>query len=459
MTRLRRLPKLPSEPDASALAKQTHRLICGDLRWVYRRKEAVILLDQLMTRRQVSVDFALPADIAPLAQTRQGAPVRYAPLFLLRKAPSRFTRFDLRDEKGAALAMPTRSENGKLAGQVLLHAASQVLGRKPSSAVSVDLEAIAHAYPPHSRGLAAAFAANGNCRERRLLVGDNEFLALVWELADSSILSIPFIEDEGLRRIIKLSYDVPMFDLAYDPTRYRYGFRGYRVLFDLPFIGARNYHFELECPPGMEIMEAGFVDASEPKRLRVARSFSRQLHFYSDETLKSRKALVQVDLRVSGDGFLGGAALAGILVAISVTACWAFAGELRETTTAAPSLLMLFPGVVANYLARPAHHLTQVLLANARRVVLASGAIAFIAAARLAVISQSQPAAECTLKWEFGGLAIIAWLLALVLIIARDKRIPRPFTARRDFRRRARAAEAQIEVVQGPFSSPSSSER
>jgi hypothetical protein len=450
--------QLPGEPDLHLLARQTYELICEDLSWVYRRKEAVTLLDQLMTRRQVSVDFALPADVAPLTHTRQGEPVRYAPLFMLRKAPSRFTRFDLRNETGAAIALPTRSENGRLAGGVLLHAARKQLRAEPTPAVVAELSKIAAEYPPRSRGLAARFETDRSTGERRALLADASFVALMWSLADSSVLSIPIVSDSGMRRVLKLSFDAPIADLDYDPTAYRYGFRGYTAVFDLPFIGARNYHFELQCPAGLEIMEAGFVDAADAKRLRIARSFSPQLHFYSDDALTSRKALVHVQLRVSGDGFLGAAALASVLVAASVTACWAFAGELREATTAAPSLLMLFPGLVANYLARPAHRLTEVLLANARRVVLLSGAIAFITAARLAVIAKNQPAAECTLKWEFGALAVIAWLLALVLLVARDRRIPRPLTAQRHFHRRVARAGAKVEIAQGPFSSPGGSE-
>jgi hypothetical protein len=447
---------LPDAPDQQVLAAQTYHLLCEELEWVHRRKEALTLLDQRMTRRQVSVDFALPGSIVPLALTRGGREVRYAPIFMLQKAPSRFTRFDFRDEAGVALALPTRSENGLLAAGVLRHAAAQRLGAKPEDQLARELAAIAESASPRSRGLAERFLADRGTAARRALVGDAEFRSLVRAFADSSILSIPIAGDEGMRRILKLSYDAPLADLAYDDQfLHLAGLRSYTIAFDLPFISARNFHFELQSPVGLEVMEAAYVEEGRPKLLRIARSFSRQLHFYSDRALAGRKALVFVQLRVSGDGFLGGAALAACLVALSIGACFAFAGQLAEATSTAPSLLMLFPGLVANYIARPsAHRLTSVLLANARRLLIVSGGLAFAGAARLSVISKTRPASASTLRLEFGALGILAVAIALLLLAARNRRIPRALSRQRSFKRDVKDAGAELEVAESAFSSP-----
>jgi hypothetical protein len=441
-------PVLPASPNAKLLGEQALDLVCSEVHWVHRRKESVTLLDSTTTRRQISIDFALPADIPPLARTRQGAGVQFAPLLLLRKAPRLLTRFDFRDDAGRALALPARAENGNVSGAMLNCLAERTLGHRPSAPVANELQAIALGDPAESHPLAEAFTSESADAERRQLTGDTTFSWLLWTLADSSVVTIPVIAGSGERKVVKLSYDVPVEDLDYPELGYRYGFRGYLGYFDLPFIGSNTYHFELQAPEGMEVLEAGFIDSADPKTLRVMKGPSHRVHFYTDDARRARDALAYVQLRVTGSGFLGGAAFASSLVAASVTACWVFAPELSQAATSTPSLLLLFPGILANYVARPGRHpVTSHLLSYARVVLIFSGGIALVAAARLSVISGKHPAAEGTLKWQFLVLGVIAWILAATLLVARSPWLPRRVSRQRSVRRSAQEAEATIEQL------------
>lgn len=441
---------LPSPPNAELVGEQALDLICSDVGWVHRRKESVTLLDSTTTRRQISIDFALPADLPPLARTRQGDGVQFAPLLLLRKAPRLLTRFDFRDDAGKAIALPARAENGTISGAMLNCLAARTLGQSPSKPVADELNEIALGDPSKSHPLAEAFTSASADAERRRLSNDSTFSWLLWALADSSVVTIPVVENTGERRIVKLSYDVPVEDLDYPELGYRYGFRGYLNYFDLPFIGSNTYHFELQAPKGMEVLEAGFIDSANPKTLRVMKGPSHRVHFYTDDARMARDALAYVQLRVMASEFLGGAAFAASLVAVAVTACWAFAGQLSQAATSTPSLLLLFPGVVANYIARPGRHpITSHLLSYARFVLILSGGIALVAAARLSVISGRHPATEQTLKWQFLVLGIAAWVLATTLLLARSPWLPRRVSRQRGVRRRAQEAEATIEQLSG----------
>jgi hypothetical protein len=326
--------------------------------------------------------------------------------------------------------------------------AKRILGRTPSVPVAGELNAIALGDPAESHPVAEAFTAASADAERRQLNHDPTFAWLLWALADSSIVTIPIVAASGERRVVKLSYDVPVEEVDYPEFGYRYGFQGYLGYFDLPFIGSNTYHFELQAPKGMEVVEAGFIDSAEPKTLRVMRGPSRRVHFYTEDARTARDALAYVQLKVAGSGFLGGAAFASSLVAASVTACWVFAGQLSHGATSTPSLLLLFPGVVANYVARPGRHpITSHLLSNARTVLVLSGGVALVAAARLSVISEQHPAAEGTLKCQFFILGVVAWILAVTLLAARSPWLPRRLSSQRSVRRSAQEVEATIEQL------------
>ncbi len=442
------LAVLPRLPSAELLGAQALDLVCLDVGWVHRRKESVTLLDDRTIRRQISVDFSLPVDLSPLGKTRQGAPVQFAPLLLLRKAPRRLTRFDFRDDAGKALPLPAREQNGAVSGAMLVGLAERLLTAGPTAPVKAELEAIAAAHPSTSHPMAKRFMAPGADPERRLLCQSDTFNWLLLALADSSVVTVPIVEANGERRIVKLSYDVPVADLDYAEVAYRSGFRGYLAYFDLPFIGASTYHFELQAPNGMEVLEAGFVDSDDPKTLRVMKGPSRRVHFYSEDAETARDALAYVQLRVAGTDFVGGAALASFLVAASLTACWGFAGQLSQAETSTPSLLLLFPGIVANYVARPGRHsFTWHLLSYARAVLVLSGGLALVAAARLSIISEAHPATEGTLKWQFLVLGAIAWVLTAVLLAAQSPWLPRRLSRQRRMRRSAQAVEATIEQL------------
>jgi hypothetical protein len=72
------------EQSIQAIGLSAAGLVAGGPDWITRRKERVALLDETAVRRQMSVDFELPSDLAPTGHWL-GERVWYAPLFFLQK--------------------------------------------------------------------------------------------------------------------------------------------------------------------------------------------------------------------------------------------------------------------------------------------------------------------------------------------------------------------------------------
>jgi hypothetical protein len=139
--------------DLADLGELAAELLCDDAGWIHRRKETVRVLDESTIRRQVSVDFEIP-DQAPVWHLGMDKKKVYLlPLLLLPKAPQQLMDFDLRDEGGRALSLPSREENGEVSAAALNAAASRVL------AVGTELEEYL-AYVAKADARAAAIAAN-----------------------------------------------------------------------------------------------------------------------------------------------------------------------------------------------------------------------------------------------------------------------------------------------------------
>ena len=133
--------------------------------WVNRRVDQLEFLDTRAVRWQVSIDFNVPE--AP--RTRLGdEEFRLVPITSLPK--TNLVRFSLRDEKSAAVWMPTSQETAHYLASALVYWASQALRIEPKElplALVQDLERIVSgdprefwSRPPALLAIAALIDAN-----------------------------------------------------------------------------------------------------------------------------------------------------------------------------------------------------------------------------------------------------------------------------------------------------------
>jgi hypothetical protein len=448
--------------------------------WLLRRKEKAVLLDDSVIRRQMSIDFVLPESVASRARIAEQK-VWYAPLFFLPKgldepfdpntlsAPEPFVaNFDLRDRHGQALSLPSRTWNGLITTEML------------RAIIEASLDT--HGFDTHGlrdgiRGFASQLCISDH-RSAALILEElrkqqkqdeqveeereeesdslrirnaigavdssDERLARMLEVCSgASVAMIPLFGSECRQGIVKLSFDEEVTSVTsgtqpWQKALARIGWSGYELWAETPYVGAASYHFEFEAPDGSEIYDSGLVrvDGPEPENsgpppqteLDRVSGYCSRLHLYDPKAATALKSFAWVRLRVRRQEFVGGAAIAGFVVAAAMWAAYFVAGDAALTPTAMPTLLLLVPSVIAAYAARPGpHRLTTKMLTSARWIVAFSATIPFVAAAILALAQRDEKSGEVTNRafecWWLVG-AILATVLALILLGTRLFPIP-----------------------------------
>lgn len=366
-------------------------LLCSPLSWIDRRKESIHLLDDTALRRQISVDFSLRRTNVPLIprDTDGVSDALYAaPVLVLPKAPANLMAFDLVDESGASLFLIPREDNARISAATLVSMATTVL--EGTSLMSATLQS-------DLRKVALADASDGQQIARRLLAGlsstdgpallrlarNDRFAWWLSTLAHSSLVVVLFRSPGPRRKMIKLTFEEPIRTEQRRLTRL--GWAPYRVGIDSSLIEARSYHFEAQAPPGLRIIEARFTDDGHDATIADA-GFLRRVHLYRPEAAQAGAGTAVLWLAVSGAGFTGGAFVASMLTLVALAACANEASSIAANPNSAPALLLLLPGLIATYVARPDQHaLTTRLLSTARRVLMGAAALAYLAAAKVAL--------------------------------------------------------------------------
>jgi hypothetical protein len=101
---------------------------CESQRWVNRRVEQLEFLDVRAVRWRVSVDFEVP-ETAPVTDVC-GQEFRLVPLTSWEK--DNLVAFDLRDETGKSLWLPSSAETDHLLSSALICWAGTILGKSPA---------------------------------------------------------------------------------------------------------------------------------------------------------------------------------------------------------------------------------------------------------------------------------------------------------------------------------------
>ena len=319
------MPDVPTEaaelrPTTVTPGAAAARLLL-DASWVNRRKDAVQLLDDAWVHRQTSIDFTLTDPVAPTGYSAVG--LRWCvPLTLLGKVPRTLMRFDVLDEAGHRLPLPTRRSNALASYAALRHAARMVagaLGGTPGdtlevpSAVRQDLLYVALADRHHAWGISTmmrtvggharpsyrvrdpdvltleeaevlvtrwerlsrasaevppALAALPDARESELrdaLAKDEDFLWLVDKLALSSVVMVTIDGAPGDEKLLRLAYDETIYKQGEPQELQRFAALGWRALplwVGTAYAGAQSYHFEFEAPEDIEVVGSQLADVS-----------------------------------------------------------------------------------------------------------------------------------------------------------------------------------------------------
>jgi hypothetical protein len=373
-------------------------LLTPDLGWVERRKEKVVLLDETALRRQVSVDFSLrrakAQPLLPEARVDEDEAASEdalwcAPIYVVGKTHGNLMAFDLEDESHASLTLVAREDNALISAAVLIKLAKANLTRHSMElpeALRHELERLASAEAVEGQRIAARLR-KGTCAEFvteiAKLRDDPRFMWWVGTFAHSSLIVVLYRAAHPGRKMIKLRFEEPITDAP--KWKNRMGWRPYRVGIDSGLIEARSFHVEVEAPTGLRITRARLTDdgAADPV---ASEGFLKRVHLYRPHAETAGAGTSTLWLMASGGGFIGGAALASMLTLAVVVACIIWAQNIAANPTSAPALLLVLPGVIASYVARPDHHaMTTNMLFGARAILLASAACAYVAAAKLAL--------------------------------------------------------------------------
>jgi hypothetical protein len=284
---------------------------------------------------------------------------------------------------------------------------------------------------------------------------------LLRKLATSSAVLAHVVRHPTGRQRIALSYDESFFRPR-APKLWRgvvaqRGWRPYPLIFQTSYVGAAAYHFELVMPSGLEVIASSLVDLAPEEdewdlyRRPPAAATRRQLddeerelgrpeydsvpvrgqrvHLYRAPDGVSDGIAAQVYVRAQRDGFIESAWLAGLAVAVTLWACALLTRPLVHHANGAPSLLLLFPGLMVALAARGSDHALYVrLLRSVRRSLMWCGVFAFSGAALLALIKTGEHAQAMPWhRWYYVALAVAAtwqagrlWLARRLPTVAED---------------------------------------
>jgi len=440
--------------------------------WVKRRVEAVTFPDIATQARHISVDFELPpAVLAAVARalghgsqadTEEGAedvadvwgpagPGAYVlvPLTVLRKQG--LTRFSLRDESGRALPLLTRDQTGAVATAVLVMFAEGLCNAEAEAdALPQELRAelfdIATLPPTDSERIWEMLdrpkpGDSDECtRWRKVLTEDERFMGMALDLARNFLLLTRVRAEPGRRRIIKIAYEHHVLPASAEAGRLRrlrrwVGWGAHAERIETPAVGlGRCFHLEVEAPEGTQVTITRL--RTEPRT--VPSASDRRSYPDFPEAVSDGKQRVHLHVSVpqhhtgSATVFLRPRAstiVRAATITAALTTALLYFVALRPTAFqanlgAAAALLLIVPGGLSGYVARPREpHVATHMLLGLRILAFSSGLWSFLAAGALVAgrTCPGESAQGCT-YWPGTGYAIGAWAACsflTLLVLAR----------------------------------------
>jgi hypothetical protein len=409
--------------------------------WVNRRVEQLEFLDTRAVRWRVSVDFDVPEG-AP-ANPADDATFRLVPLTSWNKAD--LVAFDLRDEAGKALWMPTSELMNTQLVAGLCRWARVILKNDLPRPLDRMLEKIVSARPPERLRDSDPFDAVtelmpvDSTEELQAAIaklkGNYVFFGQLTELWHNYIIVVAVSDPAGTRRIIKLAFES---EVKFRKPKSRglrllqhLGWRSWRL--DV-YLGGRggSHHLEVAAPPGVDIVRIRMRPAipGQADEIAAADGGSPHVHIHVPSRQRARYRATII-VRVSRPGWLTYCWLAGIVIfvvllrgRVDIAALFpaSSSAAAAEAGTASTLLLGLL-AVFATMLIGPGTHpLASRLLMAARFLILVDSAAILVAAGNLLLENPGQPPPAgdwSTLAWVSG---IVAFLLTLTRLLPKAPR-------------------------------------
>jgi hypothetical protein len=450
-------------PAFTDLGRLLWTLVATQWQWVDRRVEAVALAGERRFRRRMSVDCHVPPDVVELA-AELGFDRFFVPLRVVTKRP--LLAFDLR-LGDVSVPLLTRQQSA-MAARAVLHAAAEQLGHELTIEVVAALDQLATSdHPGGATALRLLDLDEDRDANIRLGRSTTPVELARWAITtfDNNYLLLADVGLHEIRRrtLFKITQDIgstlkgPSHSL---PWRSAISWEPTSFVFDVPDVTATtSYLFQFETPDGL--MAAGgelfgamaaddpypddddvavegdhhqrvsWVDRWDPRgrsgpaprtdrgRLPFGAAASQGavlgLQAQLDEVPEADTYNAEVLVRASPDGLLRASAVSACFSAALLFIATLIANKLGSARAdSSAALLLVLPGVISTYLARPGeHHLVSRLLLGVRTLTVASGMIVYVAAA--IVVSNVAPGA---VREIWGVLTVAATVIAVILTVA-----------------------------------------
>jgi hypothetical protein len=447
------LARIEEDPAARCCQECGRRLQLLLLRWsswVSHRTEHVSFRDDRSVVRTVNVEFHVP-DLAPLFRGDDGRVYSLLPLSVMRRKT--LVNFQLRDDAGRAVFLPSLRQNQAITESMLLACADAALDQIEGAAAvgdagRRDIAAFVHeVVSGDQRRLSAAYRAlnHGGAAPavHDLVARSSMFKAMLDRLADNFVLWVMIPAGAPRRRELTFCCDEPL-DLHYRRPGFRndqytlghrlsawrpsvwcsaLGLTATRVRFPVPAAeNAASFHFEIDAPKGVEITEASLL-AGRPRE--PAPSFDHvqggfpTVGLHVIEVPNGSLSRAQIGLQVVTRGW----------VTASTLSCWAVFGlllavalhqaDLKRAGDVPVLILVALAGAAAGIVAQSdGRGLAAHLLKWTRALATAAAVLPLVATTYIAFESADASRVPLALWSAAVAAAVIALLLTAVCLVS-----------------------------------------
>ena len=411
----------PDHPAFVDLGRLLWTLVATQWSWIDRRVENVSLSGERSFRRHMSIDCRVPPAVVDLAE-ELGFTRFFVPLRFVTKQP--LLAFDLRlGERSVPLL--TRRQN-TMACQAVLRAALEDADLPINADVVTAIEHVCSDERP---------GAEHTLRLLELTeAGRPGVDATPLELAHWAVTTLDtnylLLADVGLgelrrRNIFKVTQEVgpTMRGMQELPLRSGIAWQPTSFVFETPSVTATSsYHFQFEAPDGLVVAGGGLFGRVDgvPERLTFGTTAVQGsvlgLHAAADDVPPADDYHAEVLVRPSPDGLLRSSAVSACFSTVLLVLAALLADRIEQTEVdASTALLLVLPGVVSTFLARPGeHYWVSRLLRGVRVLTLISAVTVYLAAATL--VTGVAPGGSLRALWAV--FAVISAVPSVALVVA-----------------------------------------
>jgi hypothetical protein len=416
--------------------------------WVSHRAEHVSFRDDRSVVRRVTVEFHVPEQDVPVFCGDDGQAYSLVPLSVMRRKT--LVNFELRDDAGRSVVVPTLRQNQAITESMLLACADAAIERADTASGGDVADFVHQVISGDQQGLRAAYKSLecGTAAPAVLRLAEHKtFRAVLDRMADNFVLWVMIPVGTPRRRKLTFSCDEPL-DPHYrepgyekDEGKYKLGdkLRAWhprvwcsalgltttRIRFPVPAAeNAASFHFEVDAPKGVQVVEASLLagrpQEPDPSFDQVKGGFvTVGLHVI--EVPNGSLSRAQIGLQVLTRGWL----------TTSTVASWAVFGFLlafaMHHAVLSPSktedfpvlILVALAGVVAGAIAQSdAKGLAAYLLRWTRALATVAAILPLVATTFIA-FEAVQPSHLAPALWTAAvASGVIATLLSAVCVLS-----------------------------------------